>query len=216
MKRATLMLAALALLLGGVGQAKADVVYDDGAISGSGNRRLISSTNGEAYSLSDSFTVAGLSLLTGAQHVGIDVSPGATPLTVNWSIGTTPFASDISAGTSNFAGTILARGSYGSDLYDESFTLNGTVNAGTTYYLTLSNATASDGNGVYWDVNYGASSAEQQIDGNYPFSVPAESFQLLGNAPSVPEPSSLTLLGIGGLWLAGCAWRRRHAAAPVG
>ena len=35
------------------------------------------------------------------------------------------------------------------------------------------------------------------------------------SATAAPEPASLTLLGLGGLCLAGCAWRRRKAAGPA-
>jgi hypothetical protein len=43
----------------------------------------------------------------------------------------------------------------------------------------------------------------------------AEAFGSPADATAAPEPASLTLLGLGGLCLGGCAWRRRKAARPA-
>jgi hypothetical protein len=215
MRRVTGILMALALLLGGDGQANAAIVYDDGAIDGA----ILSSHGGAldieaASAVSDSFTVAGPALLTGAQNVGIWVNPDATPLSVHWSIGTSPFASDVSSGTSTLSGAFVSGNVGGWWVYDESFSLNGLVSNVTEYYLTLTGAAASDGSYVLWDVDFGTSSAEFEPNGGSPIAVDAESFQLVGNEGSAtPEPSSIVLLGMGITGLGVARWRKRKQAA---
>jgi hypothetical protein len=97
--------------------------------------------------------------------------------------------------TGSFAGVNLAAGSY---------------------WLNLSNAATNDGDPAYWDENSGVgcespgcpSIASQSELGT----IPSESFTLLGNGSgtggSVPEPSSILLIGSGILGLAGMLRRR--------
>src|ERR1700722_11740812 len=78
------------------GQAKAQLIYDDGAASGTINAWNISPD----WSVSDSFTVSSPTTLASAQ-AGLWVGSGTTLTNLQWSIGTTPFASDISFGNAN-------------------------------------------------------------------------------------------------------------------
>jgi hypothetical protein len=210
------MMPALALLLGGVGQASADMLYDNGAISGNLDAQGISSP----YTISDSFTLSSASVLTSAQ-IGLEVTPGTTPNTVSWEIGTTPFGSDVNSGTATLSNTpdgITGRGVY--DIYVSTFSLpNVSLGAG-TYYLTLENATATNGGYVYWDKNGGPSSAQVQYLYNgslNTYSIDSESFQIEGsvNPIATPAPASLTLLGIGAVCLVGYGWRRRRKMAAA-
>jgi len=197
--------AILALLIGGRGQAKADIVYNDGNIYGLGGGYSIY----DSYAVSDSFTpsAAGNTTLTGAQNVGIAVDSSGTITSLKWSIGTTVDGSNISSGTAAPSLTVLTID--GIHIYSASFALNGIVSYGNTYYFTLQNTTVSDGGGAYWDANSGPSAAVQTFLGAGPSIIPAESFQLVGSA-AVPEPSSFILFGLAAI--PACALGDRPAA----
>jgi hypothetical protein len=218
MKHRIFAMAALALLLACAARATASIVYSNGPINGNYGYIDISNPN----VVTDSFTVAGPTSLTGAQNVGIWVLSGDTPKTLNWSIGTTPFGSQISSGIATPSNTQLTpsskyglNGSY--SVFSSAFPLNGTVTSGTTYWLTLSNGTSVSGDLLLWDVNQGPSSAESAYGGGSPHGDPSESFQLSGLA-SVPEPSSLFLCGLFASGVIGGYLRRRlktrHPAQP--
>lgn len=202
MKQFMVGLAALLLLFGGAGQAKADLVYDNGPINGTVQAWLINLGD----SVSDSFTVASPTTLTSAQ-VGLWVFPGDTPATVSWSIGTSKFGSDVNSGTSSTTNvfqftnhTIIGN----SDVYELTFSLSATLAAG-TYWLTLSNATSSNSFVVGWDQNSGPSMAAN----NFSPSIPSESFQLYNSLAPVPEPATAAPFCLGALGLLGYGWRRR-------
>jgi hypothetical protein len=205
MKAVTLIFAVLAVLFGEAPRANADfIVYGNGPINGNTNALPIS--NGD--SVSDSFSVSTQATLTGAQHVGIWVD-GGVPLTVHWSIGTTPFGSNISSGISSVSSALVNNGNIlGFEVYDTAFTLTGNVNAGTTYWLTLQDATSSGIPNVpmAWDINGGPSLARNILAGDS-FPQPSESFQLIGQP--VPEPANSTLLVTAIVSFAGYfRWRR--------
>lgn len=108
-----------------------------------------------------------------------------------------------------------------------------------TYYLTLSGASVANGDPVFWDENNGPSVGYIDVPFSEPPGEPAgqynlhsyssdcadfygpfaggtcsEAFQVYGvNGPSVPEPGTLTLLGIGLLSLASLSFRRRVRSA---
>ena len=157
------------------------------------------------YQVSDSFTLGSPATLTGAQ-IGLWVIPGDTPTSVDWSIGSAAFGSDISSGTAGLSNAFQYNNVYGYDILELTFSLSGVLGAG-TYWLTLQNATSSSGDPVYWDQNSGPSSAQENTLGV----IPSESFQVYG-AGSVPEPSTICLLGIGMVGLAGYCRRRRSSA----
>jgi hypothetical protein len=88
----------------------------------------------------------------------------------------------------------------------ESSTFSGpTLNAG-TYWINLENASVPSGDPVYWDENSGPASASENSVG----SIPSEAFTVNGtqNTGTVPEPSSILLLGSGIVGLAGVMRRR--------
>jgi len=207
MKRSISYVAALSLFLVGIGQVSAGIVYTNGPINGSVTAYYCQ--NGYFYnSVSDSFTVSSATNLSGATSSGIWTNPGASPSSLTWSIGTSPFASDVSSGTTSsltnsFFGT--AFGFY--SVWSVAFPLSGAVGVG-TYYFTITNGVATDGGTFAWDVNSGPSTAYQINNGQ----IPSESFTLV-NASGVPEPASLTLVGIGVVSLVGYGLRRRKQAA---
>jgi hypothetical protein len=217
MKNFIFFVAAPVLLLCGVGQASADYLYDNGPINGTVNAYGIGVGSN---ALSNSFTLATASNLTNVQ-VGLWVDNGATPATLDWSLGTTPFGSNIGFGVVAPANTFHNSHSFGNSVWTvfaSTFPLNNELSSG-TYWLTLKNAQASDGTAVYWDLNFGPSSALVSIpsasssqSGPYG-SEPSESFQIFGSETvTSPEPSSLAMLVIGMASLAGFCWRRRSLA----
>ncbi len=181
------------------------LLYSNGSINGIDTAVAIDS----GMWASDSFTLSNNSILTGAQ-VGLWVDSGVIPLTVNWSIGTEPNDTTYGSGTatlSNALNNILT--DRGTDVYKSDFSLNGTLVAG-TYWLTLYNAVSSEYSQVFWDLNNGPSQAstswladmrEFYQDG----SSGSNYFQIYGtiNSFSVPEPSTLLLVGFSLLGLAG-------------
>ena len=202
MKRLILSFAALALLTGGAGPVNAAVVYDNGPINGTVEAWTIN----YGYQVTDSFTVSSPTTLTGAQ-IGLWAYPGDNPTSVEWSIGSAPYGSNISSGTSSLSSTFT--GGYGFGIYplfESTFSLTGVLSTG-TYWFTLQNAASINGDPVYWDQNNGPSTAFESIEG----SIPSESFQLYSGT-TVPEPSTVTLLGIGVVGLVGYTWRRRKSA----
>ncbi len=102
---------------------------------------------------------------------------------------------------------------YDEPLYKATFTIDGTVAADVTYWLTLTNA-YDVRSAVYWNMVDGPSEAAMRFEGTAGpgSSIPSESFRLYGDMKSVPEPGSLVLLGLG---LAGATvlQRRRKTTA---
>lgn len=195
------------LLLAGLGQANATLLYDNGPINGNTTAYTINF----GYLVSNSFTLNSASSLSGAQ-IGLWMFPGDLPGTVDWSIGTSAFGTDITSGAgAGLADTFQYNNAFGYDIYESNFALNGALGAG-TYWLTLQNATTPSGSPMYWDQNSGPSQAFDSALG----AVPSESFQIFGTTVSpVPEPASFVLLGAGLLGMIGYGWRRRHSTASV-
>jgi hypothetical protein len=194
------------------------------------------------YRVSNSFTVSTDATLTTATvglwgYPRILPVPDIIPQKLDWAIGTTPYGSDISSGTGASLNNVY-EGSFTSNwpLWESSFSVTGTVAAGTTYYLTLSKAYELQAEqpaawGTWWSVagqddnapsvaysteaKTGADPLGNLASVTYPASKSnSESFQIYGTEStppptSVPEPISLVLLGLGLIGVAG-ARRKLH------
>ena len=186
----------------------AQTVYDNGPTNG--NTGTWNLSTGSTSIVSDTFTVShDNTIITGA-NFAMWLFPGDTLVSAELSItseengGTTYFDQFV-----NFTQNNCSLNNFTYDVCQESTSFSGpTLNSG-TYWLNLENADAM-GNGlpqVYWDENSGPSLASQNMVG----SIPSESFTLLGTSSTtgtVPEPSSIMLLGSGILGLAGAIRRR--------
>ncbi len=187
----------MTLLLSGVGQAKADLMYNNGPINGTVDAWTIS----QGDQVSDSFTLSSATTVTGVQF-GVWAIPGDTMTSVDWAISTGPTGGGvgdgsqpsgiIASGTASTSTAFQYTSVYGYDIDLINFSLSTPVAAG-TYYLSLQNAVVPSGNSSYWDENEGPSTAYENYYGNLanasiPGTTGSESFQLYGSA--VPEPSS--------------------------
>jgi len=202
-----LRIASLALLLLALVAipAMADTIYNNGATNGNTDAWTINF----GFIVSDTFTVVNDNTTVTGLTFAAWVFPGDTLTSAELSI-----TSGENGGTSYFDQTVnFTQGTctlnqYSFNVCNESSTFSGpTLNAG-TYWLNLQNASVPSGDPVYWDENSGPSQASENSIG----SIPSESFTLLGNTTtttgSVPEPSSIMLLGSGILGLAGVLRRK--------
>ncbi|MGO9111438.1 MAG: hypothetical protein ACLP9L_19600 [Thermoguttaceae bacterium] len=205
--------AVIAAMVNSSPQAKASLVYQNGPITISGTAAGWNIVGENA--VSDSFIVTGDTTLTGAQ-VGLWASLNDYPTSVDWSIGTFPFGSQVSSGTgSSLDNSYQFTNSQGYAVLESTFSLNGMVTAGTTYWFTLTNAVLPSANGIaYWDQNSGPSSAMQQIGHEAANPIPSESFQLYdGQVTAIPEPSTIVIWSLLGCVAIGLAqWRKRMVA----
>lgn len=218
MRKQTFVGLLLALLILTAPAAAADLVlFDNFPINGN----LIAWTIDYGYAVSDSFSLT-LNATLDAVNFGVWLSPGDTVTEVDWWIGTTEFDNSLGSGTAAVTQSSpipgLGWGYY--DVDSASFSLPNINLAAGTYYLTLQNAVASNGDPAYWDVNDGpnidawesdigdvsapgvcAGSTEGQASGTC-----ASSFQILGNPQGTPEPATWVLLGAG---ILAAGWLRR-------
>jgi hypothetical protein len=179
-------------------------LYSNGTIGTAEAFGITGSTN----LVSDSFTLtasATITMITFSDWI-IPVS-GATPEAVQWDIGSSAFGSDLgSAADVTLSSTLFcadvdpACDIQGFDIYSSSFGLDVSLAAG-TYWLTLENATASDGTDGSWGTGFtSGGSAAEVSDSQGIGNIPSEFFQIDG--VTTPEPGSLALGGAGLVLLA--------------
>jgi len=217
MRIASLSLLALCLTLAAV-PAMAQTVYSNGPVDGNTDAWTINF----GFSVSDTFNVANNGTTITGGTFDMWVFPGDTLSSAELSI-----TSGENGGTSFFDQTVnFTQGActgnqYGFNVCSESTSFSGpTLNAG-TYWLNLQNASVPSGDPIYWDENSGPSQASENSVG----SIPSEAFTVLGTfstttcggspgacvtttTTSVPEPSSILLVGSGILGLASLLRRK--------
>lgn len=166
----------------------------------------------QGYWVSNSFTLSETSTVTSIE-VGLWVynwyewDPRNTIVGFDWSIGSSANTATEASGTAttltNLTNTLYLQVPE-FDIYKSAFSLNETMGPG-TYWLTLQNAeqTRNISQPVAWvSINNGIS--RQNVNGNLMTeSTYSNYFQVYGNTSSVPEPTSILLLGLGLFGLAG-------------
>src|SRR5579863_1592889 len=206
MRIASLSLLALCLA---VVPATAQVLVNNGPINGTTDAWTINF----GFIVSDSFSLTGASTVSGLAF-GAWVAPGDTLQSAEVSIsssefgGTTYFDNVVNFTQSGCSGNQL-----GYNVCTETSSGMTPVNlAAGSYWLNLQNANSVQGNPIYWDENSGPASASQNDIGT----IPSEAFTLYAAATttttttsdSLPEPTSITLLGSGAVALAGVLRRK--------
>jgi hypothetical protein len=192
------------------------LLYDNGRANGTASAWTIN--NG--YSISDSFSLSvsgnnsqGNGLQPFAGRVGGElenvtfeawVSPGDTVTSVGVQIGTSAFDNSLFDTTVSLTQANCAANGFGFDVCTESGNFHGPTLANGNYWLTLGNASASNGDPVYWDENSGvgcqSSGCPSQGQASGIGTIPSESFSINGTTTdigSTPEPSTLALFGSG-------------------
>ncbi len=203
---ASLSLLALCLTLAAV-PAMAQTVYSNGPINGNTDAWTVNF----GFIVSDTFNVTNNNTTITGGSFGMWLFSGDTLTSAELSI-----TSGENSGTSYFDQTVnftqgaCTANQYGYNVCQENTSFSGpTLNAG-SYWLNLQNASVPSGDPVYWDENSGPSTASENSIG----SIPSEAFTVLGSSTttssttSVPEPSSILLLGSGILGLAGVLRRK--------
>jgi hypothetical protein len=202
------------------------LLYDNGPINGTVDAFTINF----GYQVSNSFTLAQASQLTGVQF-GTWQLPGDKTTAVDWTISTGPTGGGvgdgsqpsgiIASGTASTTDTLFSSSNpYEYQLDEITFPLSLTLAPG-TYYLSLQNGVVNTGDPVYWDANNGPSTAYENyiglLNGNSEDPGGSESFQIYGTPATVPEPTSLVVFGLTTLSGMGyCGWLQcAPEAGPV-
>jgi hypothetical protein len=181
-----------------------DDLYDNGPINGT----IEGWTIDFGFAVSDQFTLAGNSSVTGIRF-GAWLFPGDVLQSAEVS-----FTSSEFGGTSYFDQTVsfTQSGCFvnggGFNVCTESGSFSGVGLSAGSYWLNLANGVTDEGNPVYWDQNNGPSLASESSIGT----IPSESFTICAcetttvtttTTGTTPEPSSIMLFGSGVLGLLG-------------
>ena len=202
-------------------------IYSEGPIDGNDNAFFVTGPNlpnflGSVQDISNGF-VAANSGAPGVLEWG-EWSVGA-PTSFSYELGSAAFGIDVGSGTvaQNAGNSVFLRtNSFGYGVYDVAVPISSSVmTAGSTYWLSISNATDAANDGTQgWDIPNGGSGGPaicnfRQSGTNFGnCGLGGESFTLSGCGagpdcgPPVPEPSSILLLGSGILGLAGILRRK--------
>jgi hypothetical protein len=207
--------AALLLFLGGVSQARADIIFNNFG-------------PGDTYNIGFGYTIAGSTVIPPGfvQGDGFAITPAATfeldqiRLAAGHITGPNQINVTLRADAGGLPGAVLesfsftnlgAFGNANPPLVANSV-LHPILQAGTRYWLI-----ADPGNAATWDVwnfnSIGDTGPHALSAGGGPFTdgnATRGAFEILGTP--VPEPSSLALFGLGSLGLAGWRLRRRHTS----
>ncbi len=136
------------------------------------------------------------------------MNPGFVTTGVEIQLGSSSFGNDYADMTLAPSSSVdLGPNQFGFELWQYDFTFNNVSLPSGTSWVTLSNATDSGGNPVYWDENSGPASAYENSVG----SIASEAFTITGTTTTsgtTPEPSSIMLFGSGILGLAGVLRRK--------
>jgi hypothetical protein len=205
----SLSVLALCCLMLAVTPAMADTIYDNGSYNGTVDAWTINF----GFSVSDSFTCGGSSCSVEDFHMVNWNIPGFVTTGAEIQLRASSFGTDYADLTLAPSGsTDLGSNQFGYELWQYDFTFAAVQVPNGTSWVTLSNATDSGGNPVYWDENSGPSSAYENSVG----SIASEAFTLTGTfcgsgadcGPPVPEPSSIVLFGSGFLGVVGILRRK--------
>jgi hypothetical protein len=203
MKRATAMMATLTLLLGGVGQARAEFIItfsqvgNNVEVDGSGTINLTDLTLKEIVSVGPAIrpnlaaVIFGPSGGTDVDTYGGFTGPGSI------GPGGITFGTPGSGDAVGISGSTLTHDIIVPSGYKSGASLMSNMSFGNT---TISKLGLTPGT-YKWTWGSAANGTADFLEVDIP------------SATGVPEPASLTLLGIGSLSLLGYGWRRRNRAA---
>ena len=209
-----LFIVVAAVLLIGL-PAAAQILYENGPINGETDGWTIN----EGFVVNDSFTISTGSSTINGLSFGAWLTQGDVLQSVEVYLASEPFG-----GTVYFNGQVNVTQSncfvnnYGYDVCTETASFGGPTLPNGTYWLSLLNATVSNGDPVYWDENQGVGChsegcPSQACEGGCIGSIPSEAFSILGSGSgtgSVPEPGSLALVGAGCFAIIETLRRRRY------
>ncbi len=194
-----------------VSSANADILYDNGAVTGSVGAWDITDS-----AVTNSFTLSGQSTVTSLNFGTWSTEPGTTPIAptqVSWEITSTPLSSTvIASGTASITASYVGSDQlgFGQDIFLDSINLPNINLAAGSYWIELLSATNGTGNPVYWDQS--VSGASQAYITNPTSSIPSEAFQINGTVSAVPLPAAVWLFGAALMgWLGICKHRRQSA-----
>jgi hypothetical protein len=202
----------VAALTGLASHAYADVLYDNGPAPALSTG---ASTINDTVAVSDSFTLLQAATVTGVNFAAWTPT-GQNITSVDFGITTSPNSYPINGTASVTDGALIVQNVQTYDVRMDSFSTGSIDLAAGIYYLVLQNAVTTDNSPsaqAFWSTNYGPSTASQGYPGGFTDSLPSNSFQILGMADAVPEPSTwaMTILGFAGVGF--MAYRRKSKPA---